>query len=293
MLIYKMLVILEVAMPTYDEIIVTSLLIGFVSWEYFTGVYKRNKRIKNEWIVDFVSVGQLVIFKPLVMLTAFSLGALILPEHQGGLQNLPFWLTFLIVFIPDDFSHYWIHRIAHDVPAIWPLHRTHHTATAYQATISFRENWLWFVVMPGFWWQGLMIYLGLIEEVLLASAIIGAHDVWLHNASKWDRVLYKNKWTRGSLRIFELFINTPGLHRGHHGLGKNAVPYGNYAQTLFIWDVLFGTAKFNNGAIPEYYAVSNEEIMKQSWYYHLWWPLVPRKKYPELTIKAEEKWVQR
>ncbi len=264
-------------MPTYDEIIVTSLFIGFMTWEYFSGVYKRYKRIKNEWLVDLISFAQLGILKPLVMLAAFSLGVLFFPNAQGSLDDLPFWLAFLIVFIPDDFSHYWIHRLAHDIPALWPLHRTHHTATAYQASISFRENWLWFVVMPGFWWHGLMIYFGLFEEVLLTATIVGAHDVWLHNASTKDKALYKNRFTRGPMKIIEYLINTPGLHRGHHGLGKNSVPYGNYAQTLFIWDVLFGTATFNRGEVPEYYAISNQEVMQQPWYYHLWWPLVKKR----------------
>ncbi len=273
-------------MPTYDEIIVTSLFLGFMLWEYFSGVYLRYVRLEKEWLVDIISFGQLGVFKPIVMFVAFSLGAFLVPESQNSLEDLPFWVAFLIVFLPDDFSHYWIHRIAHQFPSIWPLHRTHHTATVYQASISFRENWLWFVVMPGFWWQGLMVYFGLIEQVLLASAIIGAHDVWLHNGSTWDQALYKKRFTRGPIKIFEYIVNTPGLHRGHHGLGRGAVPYGNYAQTLFIWDVLFGTATFNKGEIPEYYAVTNSNVMSQSWYYHLWWPFV--KKRPVKQEKCDE-----
>ena len=279
-------------MPTYDEVIVTFLFISYITWEYFSGVYKRNKRLKNEWLVDLISFGQLAVFKPIVMIAAFYLASLFLPQYQDAFIDLPFWMAFLIVFIPDDFSHYWIHRIAHDYPAIWPLHRTHHTTTAYQASISFRENWLWFVIMPGFWWQGLMVYYGLLEEVLLANVIIGSHDIWLHNGSNWDQALYKNKWTKKPMKLLEVFVNTPGLHRGHHGLGDNAVPYGNYAQTLFIWDVLFGTAVFKQGKLPKYYAVSNKEIMNQPWYYHLWWPLVPKKEYPELAARAKQQWQQ-
>jgi len=263
-------------MPTYEEILVTSLFIGFMVWEYFTGVYKRNKRVKNEWIVDILAFGHLAVIKPGVMLVAFTIGMLLLPESQNFLSEVPFWIAFLIVFIPDDFSHYWIHRLAHEKPVLWPFHRTHHTATSYQASISFRENWSWFVIMPGFWWHGLMIYFGLIEQVILTSAIVGAHNVWLHNASNWDQKLYKNKFTRGPMKVVEYFINTPGLHRGHHGLGENSVPFGNYGQTLFIWDVIFNTATFKKGAIPEYYAVTNKEIMRQSWKYQLWWPFVAK-----------------
>ncbi len=264
-------------MPSYSEILVMVLFGSLLLWEYLAGVHQGTKRVKNDWLVDAISVVQLVITKPLIMLVAFSAGALLLPDFQDHLQGLPFWLGFLLVFIPDDFFHYWIHRLAHNHPSLWPLHRTHHATTVYQASIAFRENWLWYVVMPGFWWQGLMVYLGLLEQVVLATTVIGLHNIWLHNGLKGDRKLYQNKVTRAAMKLFEYIVNTPSLHRGHHGLGRNSVPYGNYAQTLFIWDVIFGTATFLKGATPEYYAVSNPEIMKQRWDYHLWWPLVKRK----------------
>jgi sterol desaturase/sphingolipid hydroxylase (fatty acid hydroxylase superfamily) len=265
-------------MPNYSEVMVILLFGSLLLWEYMTGVYQHNNRVKNDWLVDAISVVQLVSLKPLVMLVAFSVGAFLFPDLQDHLQGLPFWLGFLLVFIPDDFSHYWIHRLAHEHPSIWPLHRTHHATTVYQTSIAFRENWLWYVVMPGFWWQGLMVYAGLIEEVVLATAVIGLHNVLLHNGLSWDQKLYKNRSTRAVMKLLEYVVNTPSLHRAHHGLGRNSVPYGNYAQTLFIWDVMFGTATFLKGAAPEYYAVSNPEIMKQRWNYHLWWPLVKRKK---------------
>lgn len=131
-----------------------------------------------------------------------------------------------------------------------------------------------------------MIYFGLLEEVLLVTTIIGVHNILLHNSSTKDRILYRNRFTRGPMKIIEYIINTPGLHRGHHGLGKDSVPFGNYGQTLFVWDVIFGTAIFNKGRVPEYYAVSNQEIMNQRWYYHLWWPLVKRQAKPVGTLEG-------
>jgi hypothetical protein len=64
-------------MPTYDQIIVTSLLLGFVIWECFSGVYKC---LEKEWRGDVVSFAQLRIFKPLAMPTAFAVSMLFLPE---------------------------------------------------------------------------------------------------------------------------------------------------------------------------------------------------------------------
>ncbi len=260
-------------MEHYDTIIVALLYLSLMFWEYVNGLYRRRKRSAGEWAVDFIAVPMLIAIKPAVLFLAFSLAAFLLPQVQGALADLPFWAAFLIVFLPDDLSHYWIHRIAHENRYIWGAHRTHHTATVYQTSISFRENWMWFWIMPGFWWGGFMVYLGLAEIVVVSTTIIGIHNVWLHSGFTWDRKLYRGPLTRRAWKAFEVLVNTPGLHRGHHGIGINGVPMGNYAQTLFIWDVLFGTAEFRDGALPEAYGTMDPASMTQAWYYHLWWPL--------------------
>lgn len=269
----------------YDSILVATMFFGYITWEFFTGVYQKGKRSTGDWVVDAISLLQLPFLKGAAVAMAFSLGVVLLPHAQNSLIDLPFWLGFLIVFLPDDFSHYWIHRLAHQWPWLWGAHRTHHATSVYQTSIAFRENFIWFLIMPGFWWAGLMTYLGLLEEVIFSTAIIGLHNVWLHKASTSDHWLYENQFTRRPMKILEYFINTPGLHRGHHGLGQNGVPMGNYGQTLFVWDVLFKTATFNKGALPDTYGTFTQETMQQPWYYHLWWPLF--KKRPVNTAEAE------
>ena len=41
----------------------------------------------------------------------------------------------------------------------------------------------------------------------------------------------------------EKIITLPDTHHAHHGLGKYANARGNYAVTVFLFDVLLGTAK--------------------------------------------------
>lgn len=265
-----------VVMPSYDELIVGVLFFSVMLLEYAAGVFEHKRRLQKEWWVDALAFIHLASIKPLVLLAGFAIGAFLFPELNDSLSELPFWLAFLWVFIPDDFFHYWIHRIAHVTPALWPMHRTHHTATVYQTSIAFRENWSWFVVLPGFWWQGVMVYFGLLEEVLLANVVIGVHNIWLHAGAGWSPALYKKPVFGKWVQALEYFITTPGMHRAHHGLGKGGVPYGNYSQTLSVWDWMFGTAVYTQGEIPEYYAVHNKEIMAQPWYYHLWWPFVKK-----------------
>ncbi len=264
-------------MPNYDEVLVTGLFLLALTWESLAGIYRRHPRPIAEWLVDGLSFLQLPLIKGSIVLIVFGLATLLVPEMKNSLQELPFFLGFLLIFLPDDLSHYWLHRLAHEHPRLWGFHRTHHTPTVYQVSIAFRENWMWFWVMPGFWWTGFMVYLGLLEEALLSTAVIGAHNVWLHTGTHWDQRIYRKKSLRRFVALFEMLVNTPNLHRAHHGLGENGVPMGNYAQTLFIWDVIFGTATFNRGALPERYGTTNPESMKQSWYYNLWWPLFKKR----------------
>ncbi len=265
-------------MEHLDTVIVVGLFAVFLLAEQLAGISRHQSRAKGEHLIDFVSLLQLGLIKPAVLIIAFLLTGLLFPESHNSLAEIPFWLGFLLVFLPDDFLHYWIHRLAHRWPRLWPLHRTHHTPSVYQVSIAFRENWLWFWVMPGFWWMGAMIYFGLVEQVVLSATLIGVHNVLLHTGFKADRSLYRNKRTKRLVRCFEYLVNTPSLHRGHHGLGNNGVPSGNFAQTLFIWDVLFGTAVFQDSKIPERYGTVNPDSMRQPWYYQLWWPLARKRK---------------
>jgi len=63
-------------MPNYGEVLVMMLFGSLLLWEYLAGVHQGTKRVKNDWLVDAISVVQLVITKPLIMLVAFSAGAL-------------------------------------------------------------------------------------------------------------------------------------------------------------------------------------------------------------------------
>jgi len=259
----------------YDALLVVGSFVALLLAEFVAGLSR--KRSAGQWLIEFISFTQLGIIKPAVVFLAFAATSFLFPDSQGSLSGLPFWAGFALVFIPDDFSHYWIHRFAHEQPRIWGLHRTHHTADVYQVSIAFRENWLWFWVMPGFWWSGVMVYFGLFDQVLLSATIIGVHNIILHTGFGADKSLYKSASSRRIMRFVEYLINTPSLHRGHHGLGRHGVPAGNYAQTLFIWDVMFGTAVFQDERIPERYGAVDPVAMQQPWYYQLWWPLVKKR----------------
>ncbi len=273
----------------YSSLIVAGVFAAIALLEFLLGLYKSENRFGRDWIIDLVSLAQLaLVLKPAALFLSVAAASYFWPAGHGALAGLPFWAAFLIVFIPDDFMHYWYHRMAHQWDWMWPMHRTHHTPQQYQVTIAFRENWSWLFFMPGFWWVGLMIHLGLGNVVIVSTMIIGVHNVVVHYGLEWDRKLYRMPGVRSVMRGIERIFNTPSLHRGHHGLGENGVPFGNYAQTLFIWDQLFGTATFLGDKVPEKYGTIAEDNSK--WHQQLWWPVfrLPKAKHPSEGLEAPE-----
>ncbi|MCG8672777.1 MAG: sterol desaturase family protein [Pseudomonadales bacterium] len=267
----------------WDALLIATTFFALVLVEGLSGLFQNQKKHSRHWWIDFISLAQVaLLIKPAIFLLA-SLGlGLLLTDYQNALTDMPFWLGFLLVFLPDDFTHYWYHRLAHENDWMWPWHRTHHSTPTYQTSIAFRENWAWFWFMPGIWWSAAMFYFGLVEQVVLSTAIIGLHNTLIHNGFTFDTKLYNRPIIGKLIKAFEHIIQTPSLHRGHHGLGRNGVPMGNYGQTLFIWDVIFGTAKFIGGKIPEKYGVIKGG--EEPWYTQLWAPYGYRKTINPQTI---------
>jgi len=259
-----------------STITVAGLLIIFGSMEILTGIWHDTGRRRDDWIIDVVSMTQLAfLIRPGILLTtAFLMGA-IFPNLEGALAGMNFWVGLALVMLPDDFVHYWYHRLAHENNWLWPWHRTHHTTPSYHISVGFRENWLWLTFMPGLWWTSSMVYFGLGLEFIVGATIVGAHNVWLPNGLDFDRKLYKKPIIGPLYSALEHIFQSPSQHRGHHGIGKGGVPLGNYGQLLFIWDIMFGTATFLKDQRPERYGITNDP--KDQWQAQLWWPFIKSK----------------
>ena len=259
--------------PHLDTYVVSILFVIIGMTEVATGLYFDRKRRSDDWLIDFISVAQLaIIIKPLIILTAGWLMSQVFPNFKDSLSEIPLWAAVLMIMIPDEFSHYWYHRLAHENPKIWKLHRTHHSSNDYQVTLAFRENWLWFVCMPGLWWSASMVYFGFGEAYIISTMIIGTHNVLIHSGYPWDNLLYKVRFLKPFTWVLERTIQLPSTHKAHHGLGENASTFGNYGQFIFLWDVIFKTAHFPHEQAPEKYGISNDT--QDKWYSQLWWPIV-------------------
>ena len=240
-----------------------------------TGFFiKRGQRGKDVSIELIGSAILIAITQPLALLGGGLIAAWLAPNSQGILADWPVWSHIVLLLIFDDMTQYWLHRLSHTWPWLYRLHRAHHDAPYMSVRIVYRNNIFYYLIMPGLWFSGALIYLGIgwvyaVYLVVKMTVIIGAHsDV------RWDAPLYRIPWLSPIMWVVERTISTPATHSAHHGRHANdgVTNYkGNFGNLLFFWDVLFGTAKITR-KVPAEFGVEN--LADSGAGEQLAWPLV-------------------
>ena len=156
----------------------------------------------------------------------------------GFIALLPFYIltpieipitmwTWVLALLAADFTYYWMHRLEHEHRILWAVHSVHHSSEDFNLTVAFRLS----VVEHLFEWVFLipMILLGFNPfQALVAIIFIAQYQHWVHTEH-----VSKLGW-------LDDFINTPSVHRVHHGSNR-AYLDKNYAGIFLVWDKLFGT----------------------------------------------------
>lgn len=137
------------------------------------------------------------------------------------------WWVWLLLFLADDFSFYWHHRLSHEIRILWAAHENHHSSMHYNLSTALRQSWTELFYKYIFWlWLPLI---GFQPWMILAMMSISlAYQFWVH--------------TEGVRRLgpLEWIFSTPSAHRVHHA--SNIIYLDrNHGGILIIWDRLFGT----------------------------------------------------
>ena len=159
----------------------------------------------------------------LVVLAAYSAAYLVAPVHLPADNPL----TWIALFVADDFLYYWYHRTHHAIRMFWASHVVHHSSEHYNLSTALRQTWTPFTALP-FWLP--LAFLGFSPwMILLQQSVSLLYQFFIHT----ERV--------GKLwRPIEFVMNTPSHHRVHHGSNDQYLDT-NYGGILIIWDRLFGS----------------------------------------------------
>ena len=259
-----------------EKLVILGIFIGFALLEViYTGLFRKKGQTRSDAIVEIVStITLLAVTQPLALLGGGFLASLIWPDAANSLAGVSIFAGVALFLIFDDLSQYWWHRVSHTVPWLYKLHRPHHNAQYLSIRVVYRNNIFYYAMMPGLWFSGALIYLGLGwiyagYIVVKMLVIFGAHsDV------RWDEPLYRIRWLSPFMWVVERTISTPATHSAHHGkfADDGITNYkGNFGNLLFFWDVLFGTAKITR-RYPERMGVEN--LPDTSTAEQLLWPIV-------------------
>lgn len=260
------------------------LILGI--FEALGGLYFNDRRTKNDWTIELVSLFTLpTLVQPAIFVLTFWIGTTWFSQFEDYFLNLATGWQVLAFLVLDDMTQYGWHRLSHSNRMMWKLHRPHHVVEEMGVLVTYRNAILYYALMPGIWFSAILIFLGMGYVYLFYLPIKLVVILLAHSETKWDRVLYKYRFLNPVAWIVERVISTPSTHFAHHGLTAEdgiSHPNGNYGNLLFIWDILFGTAKITR-KYPSKFGAWNQ--VKEPWYVQLLFPLI-RSKRPESELHS-------
>ena len=264
-----------------QNLLIVCMIVGYGLMEVLSYRYRDNVMrsvTANDTKLELLMFVSLVaVTQPFAILVTGKLGLWLAPQYQGVLADLPWWGMVLMLLVVDDLTQYWWHRLSHS-PLLWPLHRAHHSAEYMSIRITFRNNFFYYLMMPGLWLAGALLYMGVGGMVYAAYivvkllVILGAHCAW-----PWDAPLYRIRWLRPVMWVVERTISTPATHWAHHAItNADGVGHykGNFGNLLFIWDMIFGSAHITR-RYPEKVGLIDDQLFGQErWYHQMFYPLL-------------------
>ncbi len=262
----------------YSKLIPALLLLLLGVIEAFGGLYFDGKRTKNDYSIELISLVVLPIFiQPAIFIFTLFFMESFFPELTNYYINTHILWHILAFLVLDDMMQYWWHRLSHSSKLMWKLHRPHHLVEEMGGVVTYRNATLYYALMPGIWFSAMLVYLGMAYVYLFYLPIKLCVILLAHSETKWDRFLYKYTFLHPAAWIIERTISTPSTHFAHHGLtAEDGVshPNGNYGNLLFLWDVIFGTAKITR-KYPTKFGAWNR--IKEPWYVQLMFPFIKSK----------------
>lgn len=148
--------------------------------------------------------------------------------HTFALFEIGFaaW-AWVLLFLLEDLTYYWFHRVSHECRLFWASHVVHHSSEYYNLGTALRQTWTGSFYTFVFWlWLPLLGFEPIMVMTLQSVSLI--YQFWIHT-----EVVRR-------LGPLEKILNTPSHHRVHHSSNARYLDR-NHAGILIIWDRLFGT----------------------------------------------------
>jgi len=210
------------------------VLVVMAAWETFAPRRSRCLSRRRRWPHNLA-----LLVVDVLVVRLFAPGAAIavafIAEDRGwGLLNSVHasgWLAVAAAVLFLDLVIYFQHVTFHAVPALWRLHRVHHSDTDFDVTTGTRFHPVEILISTGLKCAAVAAIGAPPIAVLVFEVLLNATAVFNHSnayiPAGFDRVL---RW----------FIVTPDMHRVHHSTSYNESS-SNFGFNAPWWDRLLGT----------------------------------------------------
>ncbi|WP_166420373.1 sterol desaturase family protein [Pseudoalteromonas sp. Z1A8] len=198
----------------------------------------RTSPIKSStrWFANFGLVFASSVIARLVVPIGLTAVALYNQEHGIGLFNqiaMPSVITIVLSMLLLDILIYWQHRLFHNVPILWRLHRVHHADAHVDTSTGLR-------------FHPIEIILSILIKLIAVTALgVPAIAVLIFEIALNGLALFNHANIRLPNAIekpLRLILMTQILHRIHHSQVVSETN-SNYGFSVIWWDKLFGSYK--------------------------------------------------
>ncbi|MBB1442111.1 sterol desaturase family protein [Pseudoalteromonas sp. NZS71] len=213
-----------------------SILIIMMLLEWQKPARQAPIKSSTRWFANFGLVFASSVIARLVVPIGLTAVALYNQEHGIGLFNqiaLPSSLIIILSILLLDILIYWQHRLFHQVPILWRLHRVHHADAHVDTSTGLR-------------FHPIEIVLSILIKLIAVTALgVPAIAVLIFEIALNGLALFNHANIRLPNAIekpLRLILMTQILHRIHHSQVVSETN-SNYGFSVIWWDKLFGSYK--------------------------------------------------
>ena len=145
--------------------------------------------------------------------------------------DLPGWLAVALSVLVLDLAIYLQHVLFHAVPALWRLHRMHHSDLEVDVTTGVRFHPIEILL-------SMIIKLGVVAAIGAPPVAVLMFEVLLNATSMFNHA--NVTFAPAIDRVARWLVVTPDMHRVHHSIVVDETN-SNFGFNLPWWDRLFGT----------------------------------------------------
>ncbi len=219
----------------YFLIFIIAVTTFYIILEILLPLFTSKESILKRWLVNscFYIINIMIAYNLMPIATEYISNYKI--ELFIYLSDMPFLVKFLIFLVCIDFVKYWLHVLNHNCRFLWSFHLVHHSDTDVDASTSFRQHPLEYLLINLPLTVIILTVIGAeLSIFIIYEMIIISNSLFTHTNLKLNSRLEQ---------VLRLLIVTPNMHRVHHASDKRHTNT-NYGILFSFWDRLFKTHCF-------------------------------------------------